>query len=355
MGTSNIVFKSIMEQLGHEVVVHKPSDRTLDLGTEYSPEFACIPFKILLGTFIEGLQDGADLIVTSGGKGPCRAGHYGQIQTDILEGLGYEFDMVIFEAITDSFKDFFGNIRKIAGPGPSWWSIFKLIKKEWNRLKALDDIERLSHKVRPRELERRATTKAFEEAQEIIAAAETEEEIEKAKEKGIELLKSVPQNEDYEPLKIGIIGEIYVVLEPFANFELEETLGEMGVEVDRSIYLTGWTKEHSFFSLHSEDKVEKAAEPYLDQLIGGHGQESVGNTVLYAENGFDGVIQLAPFTCIPEIVAKSILPKVSRDKDIPFLTIFIDEKTGKAGVSTRLEAFVDLLIQKRDKAREKIS
>ena len=37
------------------------------------------------------------------------------------------------------------------------------------------------------------------------------------------------------------------------------------------------------------------------------------------------------FSCIPEIVAKSIIPAVSRDFDIPVQTIFIDEQTGRAG------------------------
>ena len=69
---------------------------------------------------------------------------------------------------------------------------------------------------------------------------------------------------------------------------------------------------------------------------------------LYAKHGFDGVVQLAPFACIPEIVAKGILPTISQEYGIPVLTIFIDEQTGKAGVQTRLEAFVDLLQRRRE-------
>ncbi|SJZ48774.1 CoA protein activase [Selenihalanaerobacter shriftii] len=354
MGTSNIVFKSIMEELGHEVIVKQPSKKTLSLGAKYAPEFACVPFKILLGTYIESLAEGANLIITSGGRGPCRAGHYAQLQEKILKDLGYEFEMVVFEALTDSFKGFFNNIRKVAGPHLSWWQIFKLIKKEWYRLMVLDEVERLSHKVRPRELKKGDTTKAFAKVKRVLTAANTKKDIKNAKEKSLQLLNDVPQDHNYDPLKIGIIGEIYVVLEPFANLEIEKTLGEMGVEVDRSIYLTGWTKDHTFF-MPGEDEVVKAAKPYLDQLVGGHGQDSVGNTILYAQNDFDGVIQLAPFTCIPEIVAKSILPQVSKDRNIPFLTLFLDEKTGKAGVNTRLEAFIDLLAKKRDKTGEKIS
>lgn len=84
-------------------------------------------------------------------------------------------------------------------------------------------------------------------------------------------------------------------------------------------------------------------------MVGGHGQNSIGETILYAKRGFDGVVQLAPFSCIPEIVAKSILPKVSKDYNIPVLTFFLDEQTGEEGIKTRLEAFVDLLRQKKRK------
>ena len=77
------------------------------------------------------------------------------------------------------------------------------------------------------------------------------------------------------------------------------------------------------------------------------GQQYRGNHSL-CPHGFDGVVQLAPFACRPVIVAKSIIPAVSKDYGIPVLTLFIDEQTGKAGVQTRLEAFVDLLEKRRE-------
>jgi predicted nucleotide-binding protein (sugar kinase/HSP70/actin superfamily) len=59
-----------------------------------------------------------------------------------------------------------------------------------------------------------------------------------------------------------------------------------------------------------------------------------------------------PFTCIPEIVARSILPRVSRDLGIPVMSLILDEQTGLAGVLTRLEAFVDLLARRRMQSGE---
>jgi predicted nucleotide-binding protein (sugar kinase/HSP70/actin superfamily) len=185
--------------------------------------------------------------------------------------------------------------------------------------------------------------------------ANTIKEIKEAHTAGVAALKGVPQDPEREVLKVGIVGEIYVVLEPSANLELEEILGELEVEVDRSIFLTGWTIDNAIVDairVTGGRHVKRAAKEYLPEMIGGHGQDSIGHTIIYAKDGFDGVIQLSPFTCIPEIVAKSILPKVSKDYDIPVLSIVLDEQTGKAGLTTRVEAFVDLLYRRRHQRLE---
>lgn len=63
-------------------------------------------------------------------------------------------------------------------------------------------------------------------------------------------------------------------------------------------------------------------------------------------------VQPASCTCIPEIVAKSLMPHLSREYNIPVLTLFIDEQTGSTATETRLEAFVDLMLQRRERKRE---
>jgi len=51
---------------------------------------------------------------------------------------------------------------------------------------------------------------------------------------------------------------------------------------------------------------------------------------------------------MPEIVAESILPDISKDYGIHSLTLIMDENTGEAGMVTRLEAFTDLLARKKE-------
>ena len=65
------------------------------------------------------------------------------------------------------------------------------------------------------------------------------------------------------------------------------------------------------------------------------------------------MVHLYPFTCMPEIISRSILPQISKEYDMPVLSLVVDEQTGEAGFQTRLEAFIDLLYRKREKDRER--
>jgi predicted nucleotide-binding protein (sugar kinase/HSP70/actin superfamily) len=148
------------------------------------------------------------------------------------------------------------------------------------------------------------------------------------------------------PLRIGVIGEIYTILDPFSSLDMEKSLGYMGVEVDRSLYLSGWVGKHILQGWRQGyrplKQYEKLARPYLPHFVGGHGQETVGAAVEFARRRVDGVIHLLPLNCMPEIVAAAILPQIQRDYGIPMMTLTVDEHTGRAGFQTRLEAFADL-------------
>jgi len=128
---------------------------------------------------------------------------------------------------------------------------------------------------------------------------------------------------------------------------VENELGRLGVEVRRTTFVSGWTKFSLFLNplgMNEKKRIHKAAMPYLKRDIGGDGWESVGEKVLHARE-YDGLVHLAPFTCMPEIIAQNIMP--STKESIPVLTILCDEQMAKPGMLTRLEAFVDLLERKR--------
>ncbi|HBG21793.1 MAG: CoA protein activase [Syntrophaceticus sp.] len=355
MGYSYVAFKMLIEDLGYEVVVPpEPSKRTMDLGVRYSPEFSCIPFKVLLGTFLETIEMGAEVGISSGGVGPCRAGYYSIMQQKIINELGHDFKILSFEPPQSNYLDFIKKLWMIKPKRMSWRTFIQLIKKGYKKLEITDEIEFLMYRYMPYEINKGDTAKAFKTALDMLDEAQTVDDIEDARWEGIKVLAKVPQDRSQTPLKIGIIGEIYVVLEHAVNFCIQKNLGEMGVYTDRSIWLTSYAEKNVFVEgREGERDVFQMAHPYLNEMIGGHGINSIGEIVIYAKDGYDGVIQLAPFSCIPEIMAKGIVPRVSREEGIPVMTVFIDEQTAAAGLVTRLEAFIDLLKRRREQNADK--
>ncbi|MBO8168274.1 MAG: CoA protein activase [Thermoanaerobacteraceae bacterium] len=355
MGHLYIPLKTMLEYVGLEVIVPPLcSKRTLSLGTQNSPEFACLPLKINLGNFLEARELGADTIVMAGGLGPCRFGYYAQIQREILRDLGVDMKMVILEPPDTSMRHLFEDIRLLAN-GHSWFTILQAIRVAWYKARAIDLVEMKLQEIRPREQQPGGADKIFERFLRDVEKVNQKSHIYQMAEDVIAEMEGLPQIECYEPVRIAIVGEIYTVLEPFVNLNMEKHLGRMGVAVRRSIYLSEWINDHIFkgiLPLKSNKVVRKLARPYLNHFVGGHGWETVGSTVEHAQLGFDGVIQVAPLTCMPEIVAQTILPRVSNDKDIPVMTIYVDEQTGEAGLITRLEAFVDLIKRKKQLKKE---
>ena len=140
------------------------------------------------------------------------------------------------------------------------------------------------------------------------------------------------------------------MLEPYANCHLEKHLGRMGVEVHKTLNLSDYVRGHILRQQHHQRlyrMLDNLARPYLGHFVGGHGLKSIAYTVQKSREKLDGMIQAYPFTCMPEAIAKNILPTVSRQVDMPVLSLAFDEQSGEAGLVTRLEAFVDLLQRRR--------
>jgi predicted nucleotide-binding protein (sugar kinase/HSP70/actin superfamily) len=346
MGSLSVALKAGFGELGMGMAMPPPTTkRTLSLGVRHSPETVCLPFKVTLGNFIEALEGGADTLIMPAGRGLCRFGYYSKLHEQILRQLGYDFQMVTVDLFGGKIFSVFRLFQDLSGA--SMPKVISAVRFGLRKLGAMDDVERLVHRVRPVELEKGTTTRLFKEATAAIDEAGDNSSLKRAKREYIQKLKEVPTDLNAVPLKVGLIGEFYVLLEPFVNMDVEIELGKLGVEVRRSTFISEWTKFSLFlnaFGLSEKSKLHRAANPYLRRDVGGDGWETVGHKVLDAEH-YEGLVHLAPFTCMPETVALNILPSIR--EDIPVLSIIYDEQMGKAGMLTRLEAFVDLLRRRR--------
>lgn len=355
MGNIYIPLKTFFEKLDVEVVVPPLCNRrTLELGIANSPEFACLPLKINVGNYIEAIEQGADTIVMAGGIGPCRFGYYAEVQREILSDLGYEFKMVVLEPPQGHLFELLKELRIITNSKRPK-DVIDAAKFAWQKAVMLDDLERKVFEFRPIEKYKGEVDKIYNKALHSIEKADDEKDLNTVKARINRELNNVKIDDSKTTPKIAIVGEIYTILEPFANLYIEKQLGELGVHVNRNIYVTDWVKENlfpSFLKPQGHKKMLEFAKPYINCFIGGHGQESVAQVVNFSKQGYDGVIHLLPFTCMPEIVAKSVLPSVSKHYSIPVMTLVLDELSGEAGIRTRLEAFVDMIIQKKEEAND---
>ncbi len=347
MGNMHIVLQALLEGLGQTVLVPPPiSKRTLELGIAHSPETVCLPFKITLGNFIEVLDQGADTLINCGGTGPCRLGYYAEVQKEILERLGYHFEMIVIEP---QLSEVVRTIRRLSA-GKSWLQVYRAFQLAGRKLQLLDKVERWAAQMRPLECLPGSVDAVRKQGMAKISAAAEEAELQEAWQEITVLLSTAAAAPERRPLRIGLVGEIYVMLEPFINQDLERRLGALGVEVYKTMYLSDYVKGHLWYNPDYRKQyqmLDTLARPYLGHYVGGHGIKSVAYSLQKQQYGFDGMIQVYPFTCMPEVVAKNILHQVSKDADVPILTLAYDEQSGDGGITTRLEAFIDLLQYRR--------
>jgi len=357
MGYLYIPVKALFDDLNVPVIIPPPvNNKTLEIGTLLAPETACLPMKINLGNYIQSIEKGADTIVLTGSCGPCRFGYYGIVEQEILRDMGYNVDVVILDTPGHDPRELFRRIRKISGNRP-WPRILKAFVQASEIIEEMDKLQETFLRKRPREFTAGETDKMqskFEnDALQCIGSKEIMTLIKLYKEKA----ENIPERVGVNPIHIGLVGEIYTLIEPYVNLNVEKRLGKLGVHVHRGITLRDWVKTHLSLDFKykrlRKEKINKAAN-YLNLCIGGHAWETIASTVYYAEMGLDGVVQILPFGCMPEIVAESILPSISKDFDVPAMTLTVDELTGEAGYQTRLEAFVDLLSRRKGKMYEQV-
>ncbi|MHA1618158.1 MAG: hypothetical protein ACTSVZ_02680 [Promethearchaeota archaeon] len=302
-----------------------------------------------LGTFIESLDRGADQLVIGGCQAFCRFGYYWPVQKQILNDLGYDPEIIPINY--DQPLEILQTLKKLSA-NLSYTQTVRATRITWLKNRLTDEVDRLLYRYRALEVTKRSAehyaTKIFRmivELQGVRKIKAMKKELPKMFAREVEI------HHDRNPIKIAINGEIYVVLEPSLNVNVHKRLNEMGVITEspttmRRFYDLGH-KWNPFVTM-DYTKADRVAKPYIEHRCGGEAREAVGETILYKRDGWDGIIHLYPFTCLPHISSKNILPQVSKHYDMPVLSLVVDEQTGEAGFQTRLEAYVDLLKRKRD-------
>ncbi|MEW5907951.1 MAG: acyl-CoA dehydratase activase-related protein [Patescibacteria group bacterium] len=290
IGKYTSVFKDFLESLDIKVILPpKITDKTIKIGTKYSSEMMCFPYKVTLGNFIELLENHPeiDYLIMYDSQGRCRFRHYHILQKQMLEKLGFK------------------KAKMLALNYKTLLKLPKTINHKLNTVRIIKNYYELYKKIK---------------------------QISKHK----EFSKNKPN--------ILIIGEIYTSLEPTINYFIEERLENLGVNFINSVDLFSFLKDnikYLTFGYGVGSKYYLQARSYFNGPLGGHGIENIASLLEYLDKGIDGVIWLRPLSCMPETTVDPIIKNISQEKNIPLLTFDIDESNFALNIETRLETFIE--------------
>lgn len=359
MGTIYIAWAAALRKVGVEPFIPPYTNKkTLSYGTKNSPEAICLPYKLVLGNFIEAIEGGADYVAMITSPGCCRLGEYGGSIQNALADLGYRANYIEL-SLYDGVKGLYNFLKELTGKNAPLLflrSIYTLIRTIF----VLDDLETALSYYRAREVKQGTAEKHFKKCLKMVEEANSIKELMKAKKNSLIELAKTEIDKNREVLHVDLTGEIFLVLDYFGNQNIERELGKMGVQTRRSLTVGSFLKDAIIPKMFKkgETHLERAyrmAQPYLMRDIGGDALECVSDVAWASEKGKDGIIHISPFTCMPEIMSQNIFPNMREDCNIPILTLIMDEQTGKAGYITRLEAFVDLMRRRKRKAEGKLN
>jgi predicted nucleotide-binding protein (sugar kinase/HSP70/actin superfamily) len=195
MGTIYVVWATALRKLGVEPFIPPYTNKkTLSLGTKYSPESICLPYKLILGNFIEAIEGGADYVAMISSPGICRLGEYGESIQSVLKDIGYNAKYVKLE-LYDGIKGMYHFMSEISGcknPFLVLGSVISALVKVFS----VDKLENILTYYRAREIKRGSAERAFNKGLKLLYEADSWQELKKAeKEKNgfIEAQRSLNQ------------------------------------------------------------------------------------------------------------------------------------------------------------------
>ena len=141
-------------------------------------------------------------------------------------------------------------------------------------------------------------------------------------------------------VRIGVLGHDYNLNDPYISLDLVSKIRRLGAApVTAGAYSpreTGrWERQ----------RARRGAK----RLFWTFGRRLLGAAYRWLDTGeVDGIVHLASFGCGPESFIAEVIQHEAAERDsIPLMCVNIDEHSAEAGLSTRLEAFIDTVAMRK--------
>ena len=365
------ILASAMKRSGIEAEVLPPPDAaSIALGRQYTSGRECIPAIITAGDMVKkigapGFDPDRSGFFMAQGSGPCRFGQYYRLHRIILDELGHGGIPIYAPNQGPSLFDDLGPMG------------MKFLIAAWDGICAVDALEARARMIRPYERTPGRTDALYGRGlDELCRRVEQGRSVVPALRALRRELDGVEVDPTPKP-RIGIVGEIYVRSQEFSNNFVVRRLEALGCEVALAsigewfFYLNytrvrncGWFRQRRrqiftrIFDQYMKYRQRKMyrtlglkpeppitdliryAAPYLHETLEGEAVVTVGKTIDFIEEGFDGVVNVMPFTCMPGNTVTTMYKKVKENHPgFPLFTLAVDG-LDHAVDAMRLETFV---------------
>lgn len=338
MGDYYVPIKYLFNHITKIKVMTAPpiTNKTTEIGSKYSPDFVCTPFKYNLGNYIEALDKGANILLQEGGG--CRYGYYSELQTKILKDLGYDFELYNFvsKGKADAIKIY--KILKKIDPKIRILKTLYYLFITTKMIKYMDIIDDYIRQNIGFEIEENSFNKLKAKMLKSFSESKNYISLYIRYKKYLKNFKKIKINKPSNCLRVGIIGELYTLMEPFANYYLETLLAKNNIEVKR------YTNVH-YLLFEKGKKVKKCLKKNkrIKYRMGADAFDNIDRTEYLCKNNYDGIIHIKSSFCTPEIGAITIINKICKEYNTPVIFLSFDTNTSEVGVKTRIEAFYDMI------------
>ncbi|MDR0311675.1 MAG: acyl-CoA dehydratase activase-related protein [Acidobacteriota bacterium] len=360
----------------------KSTNETAETGLRYANNEVCYPATLVIGDIIHALQSGrydlsktAVLISQTGGQ--CRASNYVALLRGAMAEAGFDDVPVLC----------MGFVEKAKGLGINWRKLLPVVLAA---ILYADSISKFHHAAAVREktpgLAWALTDKYLNLAGPLIERGDRDGIYELLGEAALEYDASVT---DAALPKVGVVGEIYLKLNSFANRSASEWLMRRGVEVAPAGLLPFFTqtfvnrrvnveldlarptltdflisktyrwaarqiaranaagRKFRYFTPFSDIFEEAAGGAEIVSLAAQFGEGWIlpAETVSFARSGVNNVLCLQPFGCISNhVVAKGVEKKIRNlYPGMNLLALDYDGGTSQVNVNNRLLLFMNNL------------
>ena len=335
----------------------KETIETFELAKRYCRGTECVPLPSTIGAFLNVLNNSKnpnrEAFFMPTAKGPCRFGQYNTLQRMILSDAGYK------DVHIESWDDGSGNFGLDMNTS----------QNVYNAILASDLLYKARCRIRPYAKNLESFDEVMDEQlSRMISVIESAGNVKRALTDISGVLKAIPMNENKKPL-VGIVGEIYVRLNPYTNGELVRTIEAAGGEAwtapfcewfqyltfidkalakDRGQSLVTRLKKRvkNSYMLRQDRKLTdcvgsilsdrrepsiistvKAGERIFPRHFDGESILTVGRAIEFAEQGVDLIVNCAPFGCMPGTLTSGIFQKLEGTMGVPVVSLFFDGET----------------------------